>query len=148
MPQGIKNGTVSERKTLNNTKTRNNYTFAKGDKPKQILKNWRFITLLNVIYKLASGCIAERIKIVLDKLISKEQKGFMSGRYVGENTRLLYDILQITDKLDIPGVLLIIDFEKTFDSISWKFIEKVLNSLNCGESITLPPIYLSLSNSR
>ena len=71
--------------------------------------------------------IAERIKQVLDKLISKEQTGFMSGRYIGENTRLIYDILHITDKLDIPGLLLIIDFEKAFDSISWKFIEKVLN---------------------
>ena len=59
----------------------------------------------------------------------------MSGRYIGENTRLIYDILHITDKLDIPGLLLIIDFEKAFDSISWKFIEKVLNFLNFGESI-------------
>ena len=50
----------------------------------------------------------------------------MSGRYIGENTRLIYDILHITDKLDIPGLLLIIDFEKAFDSISWKFIEKYL----------------------
>ena len=36
--------------------------FSKGNKPNQFLKNWRLITLLNVIYKLASGCIAERIK--------------------------------------------------------------------------------------
>ena len=61
----------------------------------------------------------------------------MSGRYIGENTRLIYDILHITDKLDIPGLLLIIDFEKAFDSISWKFIEKVLNFLNFRESIKL-----------
>ena len=59
----------------------------------------------------------------------------MSGRYIGENTRLIYDILHITDKLDIPGLLLIIDFEKAFDSIFWKFIEKVLILLNFGESI-------------
>ena len=107
----------------------------KGDKPKQFLRNWRPITLLNAIYKLASGCIADRIKIVLDKLISKEQTGFMSGRYIGKNRRLIYDILQITYKLDIPGLLLIIDFEKAFDSISWKFIEKVLIFSNFWESI-------------
>ena len=106
----------------------------KGDKPKQYLKNWRPITLLNVIYKLASGCIAERMKLILNKLISNDQTGFMSGRYIGENTRLIYDILHITDELDIPGLLLIIDFEKAFDSISWKFIRHVLNFLNFGES--------------
>lgn len=35
----------------------------KDGKHKQFLKNWRPNSLLNVIYKIASGCIAERIKI-------------------------------------------------------------------------------------
>lgn len=41
--------------------------------PKQILKNWRPITLLTVVHKIATGCIAERIKKFLDKLISNDQ---------------------------------------------------------------------------
>lgn len=57
------------------------------DKPRQYLKNWRPITLLNVIYKIASGYIAERIKTTLYKLISEDQTGFISGHYIGENTR-------------------------------------------------------------
>ena len=107
----------------------------KGDKPKQFLKNWRPITLLNVVYKIASACIAERIKTILTTLISEDQTGFISGRYIGENTRLIYDILHITDELDIPGLLLIVDFEKAFDSISWKFINHTLNFFNFGDSI-------------
>ena len=31
----------------------------KGHKPRQLLKNWRQISLLNVVYKLASSCIAD-----------------------------------------------------------------------------------------
>ena len=107
----------------------------KGDKPKEFLKNWRPITLLNVIYKLASDCIAERIKSVLDKLISKDQTGFLSGRYIGENTRLIYDILHLTENFNIPGLLLIVDFKKAFDSISWKFIMNTLDFFNFGDSI-------------
>ena len=42
----------------------------KGDKPRQFLKNWRPITLLNVFYKLVSGCISHRIKSTLDTLIA------------------------------------------------------------------------------
>ena len=41
----------------------------KGDKPREFLKNWRPITLLNVTYQIASGCIAERLKTVVSKLI-------------------------------------------------------------------------------
>ena len=34
----------------------------KGDKPREHLKNWRPISLLNVVYKIGSACIANRIK--------------------------------------------------------------------------------------
>ena len=107
----------------------------KGDKPRQFLKNWRPITLLNVIYKIASGCIAQRLKQCLPKLISSEQTGFISGRYIGENTRMIYDIMNFTEEENLPGLLLIIDFEKAFDSISWEFIREVLGFFNFGESI-------------
>ena len=107
----------------------------KGDKPRHFLKNWRPITLLNVIYKIASGCIANRLKSVLPKLISSDQTGFISGRYIGENTRLIYDIMDHVDKEYIPGLLLIVDFEKAFDSISWEFIADVLDFFNFGPSI-------------
>ena len=98
----------------------------KGDKPREFLKNWRPISLLNVSYKILSGCLANRLKIVLDKLIHENQKGFLRGRYIGENTRLVYDILHSTEELKIPGLLLLIDFEKAFDSVSWKFLYQVL----------------------
>ena len=34
----------------------------KGDKPRQFIKNWRPITLLNVFYKIISACVSKRIK--------------------------------------------------------------------------------------
>ena len=94
----------------------------KENKCRNALKNWRPITFLNTIYKIASGSIASRIKTVLDKLISTDQTGFIKGRYIGENTRLVYDLLQFTEENNIPGLLLLIDFEKAFDSLSWSFI--------------------------
>ena len=46
-----------------------------------------------------------------------DQKGFMKGRYIGENLRLLYDVLVYTDFYKKPSLLLAVDFEKTFDSV-------------------------------
>ena len=107
----------------------------KGQKDKQYLKNWRPISLLNVVYKIASACIANRIKTVLQKLIHEDQTGFISGRYIGENIRNIYDILFYTEKQNIPGLLLLIDFEKAFDSVAWSFVDKVLDFFNFGTDI-------------
>ena len=82
-----------------------------------------------------SSAIANRPKTVLNKLINQDQKGFITGRFIGENIRLVYDVLFETKKQEIPGLLLSIDFQQAFDSISWKFIHKVLNYFNFGPSI-------------
>lgn len=107
----------------------------KGNKDRHFLRNWRPISLLNVLYKIASSCIANRIKKILPFLIHESQKGFMSGRFIGENIRLLYDIMLYTDINDIPGLLLLIDFQKAFDSISHNFILQALEFFNFGNSI-------------
>ena len=82
----------------------------KEGKPRHYLKNWRPISLLNVIYKIASAAIANRVKPLLQNIISSDQTGFVPGRYIGENTRLIYDLLNYTEEHNIPGILLMIDF--------------------------------------
>ena len=105
----------------------------KGDKPRQYLKNWRPITLLNVDYKILSACLANRMKCVLPQLISDSQTGFLKGRFIGENTRLVYDMIAYLEKKMKPGLLLLVDFEKAFDSLEWSFLHNVLNKYNFGE---------------
>ena len=54
---------------------------------------------------------------------------------MGGNTRLFYDIMEYTELHDIPGLILLIDFEKAFDSVSWSFIFKVLKFFKFGDSL-------------
>ena len=107
----------------------------KDNKSRHFVKNFRPISLLNCVYKIASGVIAARIKSTLHKLIHSDQTRFIAGRYIGENTRLIYDIMQYTEENNIPGLLLSVDFEKAFDSVSWPFIYKVMEFFGFGNSI-------------
>ena len=107
----------------------------KGNKDKAFLKNWRPISLLNVSYKIASASIAFRIKNILGNIINEDQTGFLPGRLMATNIRLLYDILFYTEKHHIPGLLLLIDFAAAFDTVSWSFMAKVLEFFNFGPSI-------------
>ena len=96
----------------------------KGGKIRNNLKNWRPITLLNSINKFYLSIIAERIKVILPKIIHTDQKGFIKGRFIGENTRLTYDIIEECNRRKIDGLIILIDFEKAFNSISWDFLSK------------------------
>ena len=107
----------------------------KQDKPKHLIKNWRPISLLNVIYKIGSACIANRIKKILPTLINEDQTGFVPNRYMGYNIRMIYDIINYLDSNNLPGILINLDFEKAFDSLDWKFMYKVLKAFGFGRDI-------------
>ena len=107
----------------------------KPGKPREYIKNWRPISLLNVDYKILSGVIAQRIKKNLNPLVSNCQKGFISGRYIGECTRLVSDLIDYARKNNLKAILLLIDFEKAFDSLEWPFIDRTLEHFNFGRNI-------------
>ena len=59
----------------------------------------------------------------------------MSDRYIGEAIRSTYDIIQWAKDNNKTGLILLIDFEKAYDSLSFSYIKKCLKCLNFGESL-------------
>ena len=86
--------------------------------------------MLNADYKIVSTVIAMRMRKVVDDVISSDQKGFLTNRNIAENTRLVYDVMSELKRLNKPGMLLLVDFEKAFDSVEWSYIKKVLKAYN------------------
>jgi hypothetical protein len=93
----------------------------KKDHNKTDIANWRPISLLNVDLKIISK-VLKSLKAVLNKIITLEQTAYVKDRFIGEGTRLLADILELTDDLKIRALLLTIDFQKAFDSLNHTFI--------------------------
>ena len=105
----------------------------KQNKDLTTLDNWRPISLLNVDYKIATKAIANRVKQVITKIINNSQTGFIKGRYIGENIRLLFEIIDNTEEENKPGLIFFSDFEKAFDSIDHTHIINCLKHFNFGE---------------
>ena len=101
---------------------------------KGILTNWRPLTLFGSFYKIVSAVPAKLLKPVLDNLLSHEQKVYIPGRFISECTRSAYDLFTHTKENNLPGMILLIDFEKAFDSISLKYIMTTLDIFNFGEN--------------
>ena len=98
----------------------------KKDRDKRLLRNWRSISLLNIDTKLISKVIAIKLKKVLNNLISENQIAYLNNRFISERGRIVSDIAEITDLLQIEGILLTVDIEKTFDSVSHLFLVTAL----------------------
>ena len=104
----------------------------KKDAEPYLIKNWRPISLLNCDYKIAAKAIANLLKQVLPKLIDNDQTGFLKGRSVAENIRLIDGIIKYTAEKSIPGLLLFLDFEKAFDTVEWPFLQNTFRRYNFG----------------
>ena len=84
---------------------------------------------------------------MLPGLIHQDQKGFVDGRYMGEVTRQLYDTIEDAHTHDKKGLIVGIDFEKAFDSLSHDFIKQVLKIMGF-ESKLLSWVDILLKNFR
>ena len=68
-------------------------------------------------------------------IITESQTGFIKGRYIGENIRLLEETLDHVEKSKSSCILFFSDFEKAFDSVDHKFLLKTLSHFKFGESL-------------
>ena len=90
--------------------------------------------IIETLYKILSSTLATRLKPVLDNLLGHEQKAYVPGRFIAECTRNTYDIFTYAKNNNLLGMLLLVDFEKAFDSVSFKFILTTLDIFNFGEN--------------
>ena len=64
--------------------------------------------------------------------MSYVQTGHIEGRFIGENIRVISDIIHFTAEQNQEGIALFKDFEKAFDSLEWAFLFKALDVFQFG----------------
>ncbi len=106
----------------------------KPNKDSSLLDNWRPITLLNSDYKILASVYAEKIKHCLANIISNTQSGFLKGRHISNNIRLIIDILDYSEFINKEAFILFIDFYKAFDTVEHFFIFEALSKFGFGRS--------------
>ena len=94
------------------------------------VQNWRPITFLNMDHKMLTKALSLRLASVLPDLIHSDQKGFVCGRFSGENVLDVYAMISAAEADHQQYALLMLDIEKAFDSVSWSYLEEVLTAFN------------------
>ena len=86
-------------------------------------------------YKILTKIIAKRIEKVLPRIINPNQTGYVKGHFIGENIRLIQDVMFLTKNANIPGIAIFIDFRKAFDTIERNYLLSALRLFNFGPDI-------------
>ena len=71
------------------------------------------------------------MKCCLPDIIHYNQSGFIKDRFIGEMAPSILDIIDYTERSKLPGILMLIDFEKAFDW-QWNFLYASLEAFNFG----------------
>ena len=84
------------------------------------IKDFRPISLVGSVYKLLSKVLANRLRVVMDNLISETQNSFVGGRQILDSVLIANECLDSRLKSRISGVVCKLDIEKAYDHVNWE----------------------------
>ncbi len=102
----------------------------KKGKDKTIISNLRPISLSNCDIKICTKSLALRTNKILSKLLNPTQTGYVPGRNVTNNNRLLEEIIKEYKEKGQQAYLITLDAQKAFDSVDHQYLIDILKIYN------------------
>lgn len=98
----------------------------------------RPISLCNMVYKIISKVLANRLKEVIDSIISDTQSVFIPNRLITGNIMVAFEFMHYIkrkQKGKESWMVQKLDMSKAYDRVKWKFLEVVLLKLGFDNKV-------------
>ncbi|KAL3819736.1 hypothetical protein ACJIZ3_005641 [Penstemon smallii] len=101
------------------------------------ITQFRPISLCNVIYKLSSKVIVNRLKPIMNSIISESQSAFVPSRLITDNVLAAFEVshfMKNEKKGKVGHMSLKLDMSKAYDRVEWNFIKESMLTLGFDEN--------------
>ena len=108
-------------------------------KAPQDLTHYRPISLCNVVYKQVSKTLANRLKVILPRIISESQSAFLKGRLIYDNVLIAYELIHAIKNRRVGKkghFALKLDMSKAYDRVEWQYLMAIMSKLGFSERWT------------
>ena len=102
----------------------------KAGKDKHNIKNWRPISISPCDLKILTKALSIKVGNHLDEIISKTQMGYVKGRNINFNNRILRSALSMCKESNLDFIITSLDAQKAFDSVDHNYILNTLEVNN------------------
>lgn len=92
--------------------------------------DFRPISLINFSFKLVLKVLVNRLKLVLNNVISEDQSAFLKGRNITESIFMVNETIHGMRTHNVEGIILKLDFSKAYDSIDWSRLYQIIECIN------------------
>ena len=101
-------------------------------KSPKFISKFRPIALCNVLYKLVSKVLANKLKKLLPQIISESQSAFQPDKTISDNILVVFETLhhmKMKKVGKVGHVALKLDMSKAYDSLEWDFLKKIMGKM-------------------
>ena len=98
--------------------------------------DYRPISLCNVAYKIASKVVANRMKWVLQEIISENQSAFVAERLIIDNVLVAHELMNHISKKKkgkCGEMAIKLDMSKAYDRVEWDCLQQIMRKLGFHE---------------